>query len=692
MAEQEIKTLGRYVIQAELGKGGFAVVYQALDPNLERVVALKVMHPMLLSDPSFAQRFRREARALAALRHPNIITVYEVSEADGRLFIAMEMASGPSLAGYITEHGRVSWNETLRLMQPVCSALAYAHEQGIVHRDLKPANIMLDQERGPLLTDFGLARLISASSASTSLTSTGGILGTPAYIAPEVWEFDTAGPAADIYALGCILYEMLTGQLLFAGQTPMQILRAHDRGPQFPAAWPEDVPQGIGAVLGRALARKPEERYANPGELWRALDDLDAEDRLERERAEKAAVVQPWREEFEAALKGGEWRLARMALGRWQAVYAEDPDLLAARNRLDKLQHETEEQQQRQQAELEHQEQAQLEQERQAALRMQETERQAREAAAQHDREVERLRQPAKSDKPAQPQPRPARSGAAPVTGPTVVPIQPEGFQPPAPFGIVQAGIILLSLISAAFTLSASSGSGLETAIVLSYPVLALLLFLPRGVRRVVRVIYLLYALLGSGVLIITLLQDPSSSYAGQYLVLAFLLAGLVVLLWLDRARERGPALLKEAVEKPVQSAAQPAGVNWAATGEPMNRISSANVLNIAQILMILTSLAMFYNPVSKVFESYYNYWSWPILGHLILFFLVLSLTYKIPNRQLVRSLTIAYLIFLEFTLYINYDYLFNFWLPVILLALLWVDRRRDQVLARTDVYPPKAG
>ena len=216
MTEPSLQTLGRYTIRAEIGRGGFATVYQALDTSLNREVALKVLHPQMSADRSFVERFRKEARTLASLRHPHIVTVYEVSEVEGRLFIAMELAHGSSLAQAIADRKRFPWIDTLAVLKPVSEALDYAHGQGVVHRDLKPANVLLDAERGPLLTDFGFARLLGDSSASMSLS--GGILGTPAYIAPEVWELDTATPAADIYALGCIAYEMLTGDSLVPGQ------------------------------------------------------------------------------------------------------------------------------------------------------------------------------------------------------------------------------------------------------------------------------------------------------------------------------------------------------------------------------------------------------------------------------------------------------------------------------------------
>jgi serine/threonine protein kinase len=175
---------GKYQILGELGRGGFGVVYRAKDVMLDREVALKILSPQLLDDRLLVQRFQREARTLASLRHPQIVTIYEFGETEGRIFIAMELAHGASLAKMIGERGRLPWDEMLALLKPICDALDYAHGRNIVHRDLKPANILLDS-RGPMLTDFGFARLIGENSVSMSLS--GGIVGTPGYIAPEVW-------------------------------------------------------------------------------------------------------------------------------------------------------------------------------------------------------------------------------------------------------------------------------------------------------------------------------------------------------------------------------------------------------------------------------------------------------------------------------------------------------------------------
>jgi eukaryotic-like serine/threonine-protein kinase len=326
---------GKYSILAELGSGGFATVFKAVDTTLDREVALKILHPPLLTDRRFVNNFREEAKTLAALRHSHIITIYEIGEIDGRIFIAMDLARGGSLAKAIAERGRIPWSETLTLLKPVCEALDYAHGQNVVHRDLKPANLLLDTQRGALLTDFGFARLMAENTMSMSMS--GGIVGTPGYIAPEVWEDNAASPPVDIYALGCIVYEMLAGDVLFKGQTPIQAMRAHDRGPQLSAVWPEDVPADVGIVFSKALARDPSDRYPSAGALWQALNDLEAQAQVAREAAQRAALAAQWRAEAERALGAKEWDAARMAIGRWRAVMPEDAAIRKIQTRLQRL-------------------------------------------------------------------------------------------------------------------------------------------------------------------------------------------------------------------------------------------------------------------------------------------------------------------------------------------------------------------
>jgi len=264
--------LGRYEILEEIGHGGFAVVYRAHDRQLDRLVALKELRPMLLADSDSIKNFRQEARNIARLDHPQVVTIYDVCEAERRQFIVMQLVDGSSLEERIAAQGPLPWAETIELITAIAAGLDYAHTRSILHRDLKPANILLDSNHGPMLSDFGLAKLIGE--ASTSVTAAGGVVGTPHYIAPEVWEGQGASRQSDIYALGCILYEMLVGQKLFPGETPPAVMMAHFKALTLPDAWPQGVPAGTAGVLKTALAQNPAHRYASAAELSQALAAL----------------------------------------------------------------------------------------------------------------------------------------------------------------------------------------------------------------------------------------------------------------------------------------------------------------------------------------------------------------------------------------------------------------------------------
>jgi LuxR family maltose regulon positive regulatory protein len=264
--------LGRYEILEEVGQGGFAVVYRARDRQLDRLVALKELRPMLLADPSSVKNFRQEARNIARLDHPHVVTIYDVYEVHQRLFIVMQLVDGSSLAELIARRGRLSWSETVELITAVTAGLDYAHRRGILHRDLKPANILLDTNHGPMLSDFGLAKWIGEAGAS--VTAAGGVVGTPHYIAPEVWEGQGTNRQSDLYALGCILCEMLIGEKVFKGETPPAVMMAHFRPLVLPNSWPEGVPSDVAGVLTTALAKEPAGRYATAGEMAEALTAL----------------------------------------------------------------------------------------------------------------------------------------------------------------------------------------------------------------------------------------------------------------------------------------------------------------------------------------------------------------------------------------------------------------------------------
>jgi len=270
MAEQ----FGKYEIAEVIGQGAFGTVFRAVDSSLGRVVALKVLHPILMTDEVWVNRFRREGTAMARLHHPHIAVIYEIGELDGRLFIAMQYVPGPNLGQRLKEDGPLAWEEALRIAGDIAGALDHAHRAGVLHRDLKPENILLGPD-GPVLTDFGVARLIGESRMGSTL-SAGGVVGTPHYIAPEVWRGQPSTPAADTYALACIVAEMLTGKRLYDGPSTPAVMHAHFQPPELPAEWPVETPPGLSDVLQRALSQEPDARYAAAGEFASALAALDA--------------------------------------------------------------------------------------------------------------------------------------------------------------------------------------------------------------------------------------------------------------------------------------------------------------------------------------------------------------------------------------------------------------------------------
>jgi serine/threonine-protein kinase len=218
------RTLGRYEVTALVGRGGMATVYKARHPGLNRNVAVKVLHRHLAVDSAFVGRFRREARAVAALRHPNIVRVYDFDSEGDIYFIVMEFIDGPTLASFLKrlfKQGRhLSPQEILRLFSPMCSAIHYAHEQGMVHRDIKPSNIILTRQHEPILTDYGIARIAGA----TAYTIPGVVIGSAHYMSPEQAEGLPGDNRSDIYSLGIVLFEALTGSVPFQGETPASVL------------------------------------------------------------------------------------------------------------------------------------------------------------------------------------------------------------------------------------------------------------------------------------------------------------------------------------------------------------------------------------------------------------------------------------------------------------------------------------
>jgi WD40 repeat protein/tRNA A-37 threonylcarbamoyl transferase component Bud32 len=268
--EPTINTIGRFEVKQTLGSGAFGIVYRARDPQLDREVALKVPRPELIDDEGKRERFLREARAAATLRHPNICPVFEVGEADGYHYIVMAYIEGQPLSDLLKSSQKLTQRQASIVIRKL--ALADAHRNGVVHRDLKPSNIMIEQGRWePVIMDFGLARRGDAEEAR--LTLSGQILGTPAYMPPEQarCDLEAIGPVSDIYSLGVVLYEMIAGQRPFEGPVAVVFAQILESNPQPPSTHRPDVDPRLETICLKAMAKLPQDRYASMRDLADAL-------------------------------------------------------------------------------------------------------------------------------------------------------------------------------------------------------------------------------------------------------------------------------------------------------------------------------------------------------------------------------------------------------------------------------------
>ena len=264
--------LGKYRLVEKLGQGGMAQVYRAYDPDLDRYVAVKLLHPHLTGDEEFTARFRREARAVAALEHPHIVRVYDFG-AEGELaFLVMEHLEGISLKEQLRElnchGGLMELEEVVRIVSALADALDHAHRNGLVHRDLKPSNVIITTDGRPVLTDFGIARMVDA----TVITESGGTLGTPAYMSPEQCRGEPGDVRSDIYSLGVLLYRLCTGRVPFDADTPYAVILKHITAPlPPPRSVRPDLPEAVERVILKALSKEPDDRYQTAGDLGRSL-------------------------------------------------------------------------------------------------------------------------------------------------------------------------------------------------------------------------------------------------------------------------------------------------------------------------------------------------------------------------------------------------------------------------------------
>jgi eukaryotic-like serine/threonine-protein kinase len=265
---------GRYELEELVGSGGMSSVYRAHDRLLERTVALKILHEQFTSDDAYVERFRREARAVAQLAHPNIVTVIDRGEQDGRQFIVFEYVDGMNLKELMTQEGPVSPGEAIELALQVARGLSFAHENGLVHRDVKPQNVLLDTDGRAKVTDFGIAHAVDVD----GMTITGTIMGTSNYIAPEQARGQAVDEQTDVYSLGCVLYELLAGDVPFEGDNFVAVAMRHvnDPVPSVRDLRP-DVPPRLDWAIQQAMAKDHHERFDSMADFAAELEACHAE-------------------------------------------------------------------------------------------------------------------------------------------------------------------------------------------------------------------------------------------------------------------------------------------------------------------------------------------------------------------------------------------------------------------------------
>lgn len=261
----------RYEIVEQLGGGGMAIVYKGRDTILNRLVTIKVLRPEFTSDEDFVKRFRREAQAVASLSHPNIVSIYDVGRSDTVDYLVMEYIEGDNLKNLVRQHGSLTPNKAAQIAGQISEALEHAHENDIVHRDVKPQNILITKDGRAKLTDFGIAR----GATSATLTQTDAVMGSVHYLSPEQARGENTGPRSDIYSLGIVLYEMVTGALPFQGDTPVSVALKHIQDEAAPpASLNPAVPLSLEKIISRAMSKEPDKRYETARQMTQELETV----------------------------------------------------------------------------------------------------------------------------------------------------------------------------------------------------------------------------------------------------------------------------------------------------------------------------------------------------------------------------------------------------------------------------------
>ena len=262
--------IGRYNVKSELGRGGMATVYRAFDPSFDREVAIKVLPREMLHDPQFRSRFEREIKLVASLEHPSIVPVYDVGDVDGQPYFVMRYMPGGSLSELIAK-GNFTVQDTALVIEKIAQGLAYAHRKGIIHRDLKPDNILFDDNGDPFISDFGVAKLTESTGSLTG----SGVIGTPAYMSPEQAQGGEIDGRSDVYGLGVIIYQMLSGHQPYSADTPMGVVVKHitEPVPEILKILPELSPE-VDEIIKTAMAKEKIRRYGTTIDLAKALNKV----------------------------------------------------------------------------------------------------------------------------------------------------------------------------------------------------------------------------------------------------------------------------------------------------------------------------------------------------------------------------------------------------------------------------------